>query len=183
MNTTIDTRIVRNKSITMLLAVAVSVLLPQLFHAVGAVSGLGAALGSTFLPMHLPVLLAGLIAGPVVGVAAGAASPLLSFALSGMPAAAMLPFMMIELAGYGLAAGLLSKVNLPVFVKVVIAQLAGRLVRAAALLFAIYAVGNTGISVAQTWNIVLTGLPGILLQWALIPLLLYRLDGVKKYYE
>ena len=65
MNTTIDTRIVRNKSITMLLAVAVSVLLPQLFHAVGAVSGLGAALGSTFLPMHLPVLLAGLIAGPV----------------------------------------------------------------------------------------------------------------------
>ena len=55
MNTTIDTRIVRNKSITMLLAVAVSVLLPQLFHAVGAVSGLGAALGSTFLPMHLPV--------------------------------------------------------------------------------------------------------------------------------
>ena len=39
-------------------------------------------------------------------------------------AAAMLPFMMIELAGYGLAAGLLSKVNLPVFVKVVIAQLA-----------------------------------------------------------
>ena len=183
MNTTIDTRIVRNKSITMLLAVAVSVLLPQLFHAVGAVSGLGAALGSTFLPMHLPVLLAGLIAAPVVGVAAGAASPLLSFALSGMPAAAMLPFMMIELAGYGLAAGLLSKVNLPVFVKVVIAQLAGRLVRAAALLFAIYAVGNTGISVAQTWNIVLTGLPGILLQWALIPLLLYRLDGVKKYYE
>ncbi len=183
MNTTIDTRIVRNKSITVLLAVAVSVLLPQLFHAVGAVSGLGAVLGSTFLPMHLPVLLAGLVAGPVVGAVAGAASPLLSFALSGMPAAAMLPFMMIELTGYGLAAGLLSKVNLPVFVKVVIAQFAGRLVRAAALLFAIYAVGNTGISLAQTWNIVLTGLPGILLQWALIPLLLYRLDGVKKYYE
>lgn len=177
----LDRKSIKVKSLTALAAVILAVALPQVFHAVGAISGMGNALGATFLPMHLPVLVAGLLAGPVVGLAVGGVSPLISFALSGMPALVMLPFMMIELAGYGLAAGLLAKAKMPVFVKLLIAQVAGRLVRAAAILFSIYALGNTALGVAQVWNVVLTGLPGILLQWAIIPLLLYRLDGMKQH--
>lgn len=179
----INKKAVISKSITIAIAVVVSVALPQIFHGIGIVSGLGNSLGTTFLPMHIPVLMAGLMAGPIAGFITGAVSPLISFAISGMPALIMLPFMTIELAVYGLTAGLLSKAKMPVFFKLIITQLAGRIIRAAAILFSIYALGNTGIDIAQTWNIVLIGLPGILLQWAIVPLLTYRLEGLKKYYE
>ncbi len=179
----LQTKALKSKSITAALAVAAALALPQVFHAVGMASGTGNLLGSAFLPMHLPVLLAGLLGGPLAGLVAGTASPILSFAISGMPAAAVLPFMVLELAVYGLAGGLLCKTRLPVFVKLLIAQLAGRAARAAAVVAAIYLLGSETVQLASIWTMVTTGLPGILLQWALIPLLLYRMEGLKKYYE
>lgn len=172
---------VQAKTVAFVLAVAGAVALPQLFHAVGIASGLGNALGAAFLPMHLPVLLAGFLAGPTAGLLAGAFSPLVSFAISGMPAAAMLPFMMVELAGYGLFAGLLTGTRLPGFVQLLAVQAGGRALRAVAILLAIYGFGRSNMEVAQIWNIVLTGLPGILLQWAVVPLLLYRVKGLKQH--
>lgn len=50
-------------------------------------------LAKPFLPMHLPIILVGLLAGPYAGAIAGLLGPLASFALSGMPGIAMLPFM------------------------------------------------------------------------------------------
>ena len=125
-------------------AVVAAVALPQLFHALGAVSGLGTALGETFLPMHIPVLLIGLMAGPAAGLAAGVLSPLVSFAISGMPTALMLPFILTELAGYGLAAGLLAKTRMPSFAKLLIAQDSGRALRSIAVLLAVYAFAPDG---------------------------------------
>ena len=116
------------KTAATLLAIVAAVVLPQLFHVIGAVSGQGTMLGVAFLPMHLPIIFVGLIAGPAVGAIAGAAAPLVSFLLSGMPMLAMLPLMMVELCAYGLVAGLLREVKLPSLAKVVIAQLAGRVV-------------------------------------------------------
>lgn len=171
------------KAITTIIAIVMSVALPQLFHYVGAISGMGTAVGAAFLPMHIPVIIAGLIAGPVVGGVVGALSPLASFAISGMPTAMLLPFMMIELAVYGLVAGLLSKKNMPEICKLLIVQLAGRGVRAIAILIAIYGLNNQAIDISQIWSIVTVGIAGILLQWALIPLFMYRVKGLKKYYE
>lgn len=51
-----------------------------------------------------------------------------------MPGIVMLPFIMIKLCGYGLAAGLLRNAKIPTFGKVVIAQIAGRAVRTVAIL-------------------------------------------------
>lgn len=175
--------VIKNKTITAIAAVAIAVALPQIFHAVGAISGLGSALGSAFLPMHLPVLLAGLLAGPVAGAAAGVLSPAVSFGLSGMPAAIMLPYMMLELAVYGAVAGLMRKTKMPVFHKLFLAQIIGRILRAAAVLVAVYGFGSQAVTIAGTWELILAGLPGILLQWALIPLLMYRMDGLKKHYD
>ena len=158
-------------------ALAAAVALPQVFHAVGAVSGLGTALGETFLPMHLPILLVGLTAGPAAGAISGVLAPLVSFALSGMPTAAMLPFMMIELLCYGLFAGLMRTARIPSLGKVVLAQIGGRAVRAAAILIAFYGLGSTAIPVAIIWRSIATGLPGLLLQWALLPLLLYWIEN------
>ena len=180
---TLNRKKIKTKSITIVLAVVISLVLPQIFHAVGIVSGLGSALGAAFLPIQIPVLIAGFMAGPIVGIIVGLASPLISFAISGMPVAALVPFMMIEVAGYGIAAGMISKTKMPIFFKVVIVQLAGRTLRAVAILFAIFALGNQAITTPQIWNIVVAGLPGILLQWAIVPLLLYRMEWLKKYYE
>jgi hypothetical protein len=172
---------IKMKSITAALAIVTAVALPQLFHAAGVISGTGAALGSAFLPMHLPVLLAGLLGGPIVGIIAGAASPLISFLISGMPAAGMLPFITLELAAYGVAGGLLAKTKIPVFAKLLLIQLAGRAVRALAVAAAVYGLGSSTVQIASIWTMVTAGLPGILLQWALIPLLMYRLEGTKNH--
>ncbi|MBQ9679533.1 MAG: ECF transporter S component [Ruminococcus sp.] len=167
---------IKTQTLATIGAIAGAVILPQLFHLMGALSGLGTALGETFLPMHLPIILAGLLAGPYVGAIAGVLSPLISFALTGMPASAMLPFMMIELCVYGLSAGLLRSVKLPSVVKVLIAQIAGRGVRAAAILLAVYAFGSNAVPVAVIWNSIVAGIFGIVLQWALIPLVVYRVE-------
>lgn len=158
-------------------AITAAVLLPQLLHIMGAVSGTGTALGETFLPMHLPIILVGFLAGPYAGAVSGLVSPLLSFAFTGMPKEAMLPFMMIELLVYGLTAGLLSNVKIPAIAKVLIVQISGRAVRAAAILIAVYALKNTAVPAAVIWNSITAGIFGIALQWALIPLIIYRVEN------
>ena len=157
-------------------AIVAAVALPQLFHAIGALSGTGTATGEIFLPMHLPVILVGLLAGPYVGAVAGLASPMVSYLLSGMPGMVMLPFMMIELMMYGLFGGLLRKVKLPVIAKVFSIQVAGRAIRALAILVAVYVLGNAKLSVAVIWNSIVTGLPGIILQLALIPMAVHWVE-------
>ncbi|WP_300760909.1 ECF transporter S component [uncultured Bifidobacterium sp.] len=166
------------KAAATVLAIVAAVALPQLFHVIGAVSGQGTMLGVAFLPMHLPIIFVGLIAGPAAGAIAGAAAPLASFLLSGMPMLAMLPLMIVELFAYGLVAGLLREVKLPSLVKVVIVQLAGRVVLTAATAIAVFAFGSSK-TVAATWTSDLAaGLPGLALQWALIPLAAYWTESL-----
>lgn len=171
---------VKIQVIATIAAIAGAVILPQVFHVLGAISGLGSALGETFLPMHLPIILVGLLAGPYAGAVSGLFGPLLSFALSGMPGVHMLPFMMIELCAYGLFSGLLRNVKLPSIVKVVAVQIAGRALRAAAILLAVYGFGYEGIKVSVIWMSVVSGVFGIVLQWVLIPLSVYRVENLKK---
>ena len=86
----------------------------------------------------------------------------------------MLPFMMIELCVYGISAGLLRNVKLPNIAKVLIAQIAGRAVRAGAIMFGFYALG-TAVKPAIILASIPAGLFGIILQLIIIPLAVYRL--------
>lgn len=167
---------VKAQTLAAIAAVAGAVAVPQIFHALGAAFGLGTTLGEAFLPMHLPILLVGLLAGPYAGAAAGMFGPLVSFALSGMPGIAMLPFMMLELCVYGLAAGLLRNVKLPVVAKVLMAQIAGRIIRSAAILAAVYGLGSESVSLASIWLSIGTGVYGIVLQWALLPVVVHFVE-------
>lgn len=172
------------QTIAAALAVVAAVALPQVFHLAGAALGLGPMLGQTLLPMHLPVLLVGLLAGPYAGVATGALAPVISFALTGMPMAPMVPFMVIELASYGLFAGLLRGVRLPSalpspldwLVRLLGAQVAGRLVDGLAIAVAVAFLGNTSMTVASVCAAVLTGLPGLVLQWVAVPAIMFAVD-------
>ncbi|MBQ8753001.1 MAG: ECF transporter S component [Clostridia bacterium] len=162
-----------------LVAAVAAVALPQVCHLLGGATGLGTAIGEVLLPMHLPVLLCGFLAGPLAGVAAGIAAPLVSFGLTGMPLVAMLPVMVAELAVYGLVAGMLKDIRLPAVVRVLIAGVAGRIVRAAVVV-AVVGLGLSPLSLTAAYQNILTGLPGIALQLVLIPLCLWGLKRVRR---
>jgi len=175
----LNTATIKSRTFTTFLAVVAAVALPQIFHVVGVASGLGSSLGAAFLPMQLPVFLAGFLAGPIVGLIVGIVSPLISFSFSGMPSAVMLPNMIAEIAGYGLVAGLLCNVKMPTIGKLLIAQLVGHALKALAILISVYALGEATAPVALIWSSVTAGLPGILLQWSLIPLIMFWVGNRK----
>ena len=162
------------KLIAVLAAIAASIALPQLFHAVGVISGTGSAVGAAFLPMHIPVIIAGMLFGPVVGAAAGIASPVVSSLISGMPVMAVLPFIVIELTAYGLVSGYVSKLKINSFIKLLVVQIVGRMARALAVVTAIYVFGNSALTLASIAEFITTGLFGIILQWLFIPLCVDR---------
>ena len=170
---------IKTQALAALLAVAAAVVIPQICHLAGQAAGVGNGLGTTLLPMHLAVLAVGLLAGPWAGLAAGALSPVVSFALTGMPAAVMLPSMTVELAVYGLITGLLRGTKMPV-VGQLAAQIAGRLVKAGFLALMVYGFGQTAVPVASVWTATVQGLLGILLQLALIPLFVYRVRSADR---
>ncbi len=171
------------KAVTIITAVASAVALPQLFHAIGAVSGVGAGVGAAFLPMHIPVILAGLLGGSTVGLTVGILSPLVSFVISGMPSALILPFMIVELAVYGLVSGMLSEKKLNNFAKLLTVQLSGRVARALAVIFAVSVLGNPQLTIESAYTFITAGLFGIILQWAVIPSLAKTIETFKEKYE
>lgn len=168
---TLSLAYVGRRALLTALAVAVSVVLPQVCHLLGAQLGIGTSLGEMLLPMHLPVMLAGLLWGPWVGTMVGLFSPLASFALTGMPLPGMLPFMTVELLGYGLCAGLLSRHAMPTVCKVLVAQVAGRALRAVALLTAV-GMEWTQLPVSLIWTSITVGVAGIALQLILLPVVM-----------
>jgi len=100
---------------------ALSAATPMIAHFFG-----GAAAGRLFLPMHFFVLGAGLLLGWRAGLAVGILTPLISFSLTGMPLAAVLPFITIELAAYGFFAGLLQERLKNIFISLLGAMILGR---------------------------------------------------------
>ena len=130
-------------------------------------------IGSMLLPMHLPVLLCGFICGWPFGLVVGAVAPMFPTAVA----------MAFELAVYGLVSGLLYKLlpkkNAYIFVALIAAMLAGRIVWGG-VSYILYGIGGT----AFTWEIFMSGailkaLPGIAVQIVLIPLLVIALRKVK----
>ncbi|MBP3436536.1 MAG: ECF transporter S component [Clostridia bacterium] len=149
-------------------AVALAVILPQLCHLIG-----GKPLGNMLSPMHLPILFIGLLSGAKAGALAGFAAPLVSFALTGMPPVLSLPYMVVELCFYGLTAGILNGTRLPSLVRLVFAQVAGRVARFLAMGIALLFFSQTSLSPVSIFLSVKEGIWGLALQWLLIPPLLF----------
>ncbi|MBQ1263898.1 MAG: ECF transporter S component [Oscillospiraceae bacterium] len=158
------------------LCAALCVVLPMAFHAIPNA-------GSVILPMHIPVLLCGLICGWPWGFLCGLIGPALSSLLTGMPPAAILPAMMVECCTYGLVAGIMIALvktkhrmaNL--YISLVTAMIVGRIVAGAAKAL-IFAVGEFGFAMWATSYFV-TGLPGIIIQLALLPLVVVALEKAR----
>ncbi|MBD5102538.1 MAG: ECF transporter S component [Subdoligranulum sp.] len=155
------------------LCAALGVVLPVTTHSIPNA-------GSILLPMHIPVLLCGLVCGPVYGLTCGIVAPLLSSLITGMPPAAVLPSMLCELAVYGLAAGLLSKVVrtgrrvLDLYVQLIGAMLLGRVVYGV-MNALVFSAGKYSFSAFVTAAFV-TALPGIVIQLVLLPAVVLLLE-------
>lgn len=151
------------------LFLALAVLLPVAVHA------LGDSMGRVLLPMHIPVLLAGFLVGPASGLLVGVLAPVLSHLVSGtgMPPVDRLAPMSLELAVYGLVAGLAyCRLRLNVYVSLIIAMIVGRLMFGAGQLIRALMLGTTFDNAEfWSWAAMTAGLPGIMIQLVLIPIL------------
>ena len=141
-------------------------------------------IGSMLCPMHIPVLLAGFLCGPVWALVVGAAAPMLRYLLFSMPPP--LPTglaMTFELLAYGLVAGLLYRA-LPkrpacVYISLIGAMLAGRIVWGVVSIIIYGAMGNP-----FTWPLFFAGafvnaIPGIIVHIILIPVLVFALQKAR----
>jgi riboflavin transporter FmnP len=156
--------------VTTAVCTALGILLPVFFHAAGI-------MGAIFLPMHIPVLVAGLFLGAKSGLITGVASPVLSAALTGMPPVMPhLPAMIVELAVYGTVSGYLyHQKRLSLFLSLVLAMLAGRIMAGFAVAVMAQFVRIEMTPAMYLYGYFVTGLPGMAIQLVMIPALVKKL--------
>jgi thiamine transporter ThiT len=156
--------------------ILLDVAVPRLFHQFHLA-------GPTFLPMHIFVLIAGLVFGWRAGLIVGLLTPLASYGFSGMPVLSILPQTVVELATYGLVAGILQeRFNLRVIWSLLGAMVAGRLALFLTVLVLYFTAGNIYSPLGQeatpllaVWSVIKQGWPGIVIQLALIPAVIWLL--------
>ena len=153
---------------------AMCVVLPIAFHSIPNA-------GTVLLPMHIPVLLCGLVCGWPYGLICGLLGPLLS-SFTGMPPLSVLPSMMVECGVYGLVSGAMMRfvhTGKPVgdlYISMVTAMLLGRVVSglAKSLIF------TPGVApFAWVSTSLLMGIPGIVIQLVLMPVLVTALTRAR----
>ncbi|MGM9594598.1 MAG: ECF transporter S component [Oscillospiraceae bacterium] len=160
------------KSIITAVCIALCYVIPLMFHGIQNA-------GSIFCPMHIPVFICGLICGWQYGLLCGIAGPALSSALSSMPPVAILPSMMVELAAYGTAAGLMMKLvrtkstYADLYISLIVAIVCGRVLAGLAKAL-IFARGSYSMS-AWIAGSVVTSWPGTVIQLVFIPTIVFAL--------
>ena len=140
----------------------IGVALPRIFHVLA-----GSAAGTTFLPMHIAVLMAALIFGGLSASIVAGSSVVFSYLLTGMPALARLPYMLIELVIYAVLLSVLNK-KFNSYISLIATIILGRILYAGVLFVAVNGLGLStyGISVIES---IKAGLPGIVIQLACVP--------------
>lgn len=158
-----------NNALWICVCVISALILPQLFHAFGIISGSGEKFGQMFLPMYLPVLILAFKTNPFAGVIAGILSPIISFSISGMPTAAMLPLITIELACFGLFAGLIKDKKWNIFAKIFTIQLLSRIVRIMITLISVYFISDSTVTANTIFSGIILSIPGFVMQLLVVP--------------
>ena len=133
-------------------------------------------IGSMLCPMHIPVLLCGFVCGWPWGLTVGLIAPLFRSLTLGMPP--LYPTavcMSIELAVYGAVAGWMHR-RLPrkkpyIYLSLLIAMLAGRLIWGGAMFVCLGINGGQFTMAAFLAGAVVNAVPGMIAQIVLIPIL------------
>ena len=144
----------------------------------------GPAINKIWCPMHIAIFLCAYITDKKWGALVGFIAPLLRGLLFGMPP--LFPTaiaMAFELATYGFICGLinekLKKNNKTIYISLIIAMLAGRLVWGVVSWILYTAVGNPFTVELFLAGAFITAWPGIVLQIILIPIIVMALRKAK----
>ncbi|MBO7175944.1 MAG: ECF transporter S component [Clostridia bacterium] len=138
-------------------------------------------IGSMLCPMHIPVLLCGFICGWPWGLAVGLIAPLFrSFTIGMPPLYPTAICMSLELAVYGAMSGWLHR-RLPrkkpyIYLSLLVAMLAGRLIWGGAMFVCLGIDGGQFTMAAFLAGAVVNAVPGIVAQIVLIPVLVMAAD-------
>lgn len=152
--------------------------LAALFLALGMVlpmlTGQIKEIGDSLLPMHLPVMICGLVCGYKYGAAIGLMLPFFrSLAFSMPPIYPNAVWMALELATYGLVIGFiymkLSKSKISMYIALITAMIAGRLVWGAAKAVLLGVAGKSFTISAFIIGGFVDSLLGIVLQLVIVP--------------
>ena len=143
---------------------ALGIAIPRVFHVL-----IGSSAGVTFLPMHIMVLIAALTFGALSATIVAGSSVVFSYLLTGMPALARMPYMIIELLIYAILLALLNK-KFNSYISLIATIILGRILYAGVLFAAVnlFHFNGYGISVVQSF---ISGIPGIIIQLAFVPIL------------
>lgn len=138
-------------------------------------------IGNMLCPMHIPIIFCGMMCGGKHGAVAGFISPLLRSMIFGAPM--MFPSalaMAMELMVYGLVSGLLygrlEKTVGNLYISLVSAMVAGRIVWGCTMYLLMMANGQAFAMSAFLSGAILTAIPGIILQLILIPSVMFALQ-------
>ena len=162
------------RMVTTAICAAMCVVLPLAFHAIPNA-------GTILLPMHIPVLLCGLVCGWPYGLVCGLLGPFIS-SFTGMPPMAVLPGMMVECGTYGLVTGLMRKMvrtgrtTADLYISMGAAMILGRVLSGLAKAL-IFSPGTPAFAWVTTSLV--TGIPGIIIQLVVMPLLITALTRAK----
>jgi len=154
------------KIISTAVCIAMCVVLPIALHAIPNV-------GSLISPMHVPVFICALVCGPFWGVVCGLVGPFLSSVITQMPPIAYLPSMLVELAVYGFACGIImryiktGRLYADIYISLGVSMVLGRIAAGLVKAF-IFSAGSYSISVWVSSYVVGT-LPGIIVHLILVP--------------
>ena len=161
----------RNKKIVLSgLFTAIGIILPLLFH------HFGRGAGTVFLPLHISAILAGLVLGLLEGVSVAVLSVTLSFLITGMPPAAIMPFIMAEVMLYGLFAGIFKnlcrKGRMWRYIALIATQICGRIFYAIVLFISFNWLGIAAVpKVIGVVTGLATSFVGVITQIVIIPLI------------
>lgn len=137
--------------------------------------------GSMLCPMHIPVLIAGFVCGPWLAMLVGALAPILRFFIFSMPP--LMPVglaMCLELASYGLIAGLLysqlPKKTVNIYVSLIIAMIIGRIVWGGSMMLIMGYMGAKFTYPMFMSAAFTNAIPGMILHIVMIPAVVVALD-------
>ncbi len=151
------------------LLLALAIILPQIFHLTG-----GPQLGGILLPMHFPVYIAGFLLGPAIGGIVGFLAPLISHMLTGMPPVSppVLFLMLVELPLFGILSGYLFRFRKWSIVWALLVSMVGGRVGMALIAPLVFHLQDFPVApLVYVQGALITGLPGIILQLIILPLL------------
>ena len=172
----------KNKKVLMMITasmfLAIAYILPFL-------TGQISQIGNMLCPMHIPVILCGFFCGAGWGGLVGIIAPILRSCTLGMPV--LFPTavcMAFELGIYGLVSGVLYKM-LPkkkssIYLSLLSAMIAGRIVWGIAMFVSMGLSGNSFGLQAFFAGAVLNAIPGIVLQIVAIPVLVMIFDKTNR---